>query len=265
MYGHIKTMIKVIDIIFYINGIQLDKYWRKFLVKDETETDFEITVLDNYICRYGIEQFAIEESICFRYGKEIMFTDKDWKKIKILPPFNLNNINVFIIQAFYKHALEHQTIQVHCSIISFNKKGILFLGASGIGKTTQAELWKLYKKAIIINGDIGFVQKTQKGFVAWGSPWHGSSEYCENMCIPIKAMIVLRKANTNSIKELSGFEKVIKVSDNVFYPTWLDKGMETCAEILNSLLSTIPIYELSCRPDEEAVELTEKTIFGREN
>lgn len=136
------------------------------------------------------------------------------------------------------------------------------MGPSGIGKTTQAELWNKYCNALIINGDAVFVQETPEAFLGWGTPWHGSSPYCENTSVPLKAMIVLKQAPENSIRELTGFEKVSAVSNNVFYPTWLENGMELCLETLDHLLSRIPVYELSCRPDEEAVKLTEETIFG---
>ena len=75
-------------------------------------------------------------------------------------------------------------------------------------------------------------------------------------------MIVLKQAPENSIRELMGFEKVTAVSNSVFYPRWLENGMELCLETLDHLLTKLPVYELSCRPDEDAVKLTEETIFG---
>ena len=53
------------------------------------------------------------------------------------------------------------------------------------------------------------------------------------------------------------------MSNSVFYPQWLENGMELCLETLDHLLSALPVYELSCRPDEEAVQLTEEAVFGR--
>ena len=38
--------------------------------------------------------------------------------------------------------------------------------------------------------------------------------------------------------------------------------MELCLETLDHLLTALPVYELSCRPDEDAVRLTEDKIFG---
>ena len=40
--------------------------------------------------------------------------------------------------------------------------------------------------------------------------------------------------------------------------------MELCLETLDHLLTKIPVYELSCRPDEDAVSLTEEAVFGKD-
>ena len=154
-------------------------------------------------------------------------------------------------------------IQIHSSLVKYQGHGLMFLGPSGIGKTTQAELWNKYRDALIINGDIVFVQETEDSFLGWGTPWHGSSPYCENTSVPVKALVVLKQAPENSIRELTGFEKVTAVSNSVFYPRWLENGMELCLETLDHLLSALPVYELSCRPDEEAVRLTEEAVFAR--
>lgn len=171
-------------------------------------------------------------------------------------------MNTFLIQIFYTHAVQRHMIQIHSSMIDYQGKGLLFLGPSGIGKTTMAELWNKYRNALIINGDMNFVQETEECFLGWGTPWHGSSPYCENANVPVCALIVLKQAQENSIRRLEGFEKVQLVSNNIIYPTWLENGMELCLETLDHLLSSLPVYELSCRPDEDAVRLTEKTIFN---
>ena len=223
-----------------------------------------VDVLQNSLDKTGVEKYEISgsETIFFRFQEEVMFTDKNWESIHILPPANIENVLPFIIRGFSAHAIQRRIIQFHSSLIDVQGRGLMFLGPSGIGKTTQAELWNRYRDALIINGDIVFVQETEGGFLGWGTPWHGSSPYCENASVPVAALIVLKQAPENSIRELTGFEKVTAVSNNVFYPRWLENGMELCLDVLDHLLRALPVYELSCRPDEEAVALTEKTIFG---
>lgn len=196
-----------------------------------------------------------------RREEDLMIVNEDWSYNRILGLKNQDNFMAFWLQIFYTHAVKHKMIQMHSSLVSYQDQGIMFLGPSGIGKTTQAELWNCYRDALIINGDIVFVQETSDGFLGWGTPWHGSSPYCENTSVPVAAMVVLKQAKENAIRELTGFEKVTEVSNSVFYPQWLEGGMELCLETLDHLLKKIPVYELSCRPDEDAVRLTEQVVF----
>ena len=253
--------------IIGIEEIVIDNYvWEKFQVKrKEKNKELIITYINapkNRNVGNLLECYKISGMQYFlKFEEAILFSDSDWRNNYIIGK-NMENIELLIAKVFYAHALKNHILQCHSALIETNGSGLMFLGPSGIGKTTQAELWNRYRNALIINGDIVFVQETPDAFLGWGTPWHGSSPYCENTSVPLKAMIVLKQSPENSIRELTGFEKVTAVSNNVFYPRWLENGMELCLETLDHLLSGIPVYELSCRPDEEAVKLTEETIFG---
>ena len=203
-----------------------------------------------------------EGDILIKRNQDFVIVDSGWCHVDVIQIFDAYDFHILLSQIFYTHAVQRRMIQLHSSLIATtDNRGLMFLGPSGIGKTTQAELWHKYRDALIINGDIVFVQETENAFLGWGTPWHGSSPYCENTNVPVEALIVLKQAPENSIRELTGFEKVSEVSNSVFYPRWLENGMELCLETLDHLLSKLPVYELRCRPDEDAVRLTEETIF----
>ena len=240
------------------------KIWTIFEVPNGCGDYIKITYIRKENDSYGMENYRCYFHCyrCIRHNSDIMLVDRDWKHAAILSLKEEESFNAFTNQIFYTHAVQQHMIQIHSSMIDYQGKGLLFLGPSGIGKTTQAELWNQYRGALIINGDMNFVQETEDGFLGWGTPWHGSSPYCENTNVPVHALVILKQAPENSIRELKNFEKVQKASDNVIYPTWLENGMELCLETLDHLLTKIPVYELSCRPDEDAVKLTEETVFG---
>ena len=77
-------------------------------------------------------------------------------------------------------------------------------------------------------------------------------------------MIILKQSKQNAIRRLTGFEMVSSVMNSVFLPSWYPKGYKAACDTLDGLLQTVPVYELSCRPDEDAVRLTEETIFKQE-
>lgn len=266
IYDNMPFTYRIAKIIFGLDFLaQNQTVWKKFEYKNTIKNKYDlfITCKTFYSVGYNILEYNLHDfSMCFQYQEEAMFVNKQWTNVGVAKGWSKSAFDVFTNQIFYTHAVQRHMIQIHSSMIDYRGKGLLFLGPSGIGKTTMAELWNQYRDALIINGDMNFVQDTGDEFIGWGTPWHGSSPYCENTSVPIQALIILRQALENYIRELSGFEKVQLVSNNIIYPTWLENGMELCLETLDHLLTKLPVYELSCRPDEDAVKLTEETIFG---
>lgn len=236
--------------------------WNIFKSEKKKNPEIKLHVLSQSSVEYQIEEYVIPkgEWKIFRYESEVLLANKSWNDCYLIEPREFTSFVIFTNHIFYSRAIYHKMIQCHSSLVDWNGSGILFLGPSGIGKTTQAERWAEYRGADIVNGDLVFVQQTDDGFLGWGTPWHGSSPYCINRAVPLKALVVLKQSKENRIQELTGFEKVSEVSNNVFYPTWLDDGMELCTEILNNLLLKLPVYRLDNRADEEAVELVEQAI-----
>lgn len=257
-----NTIYTVADISFELPQ-HLSGVWGKYQ-RFECERVFKINKLSQELL-YGLEWCnikTVDEIHIIQCKKDLMFVDKEWRNAYIFPDCAESSINSFVCQLFYTHIVPRKFVYFHSALVEYKDQGILFLGPSGIGKTTQAELWNNYRNALIINGDRAFVQETADSFLGWGTPWHGSSPYCENASVPVHAMVVLKQSSENSIRELTGFEKVTAVSTSVFYPRWLENGMELCLETLDHFLSRVPVYELSCRPDEDAVKLTEEAVFG---
>ena len=166
-----------------------------------------------------------------------------------------------LMAGFYSYASLREALLMHASAVCVNDKAIVFTAASGVGKTTQAELWQKYRNATIINGDKVFLTKETEKIVAWGSPWNGSSQYAENIGAEAAAIIVLEQAEENRIRKLHGMEMLQKLLPHVFFPNWDAKCERAVLGILDELLARTDVYLLSCRPDEDAVALVEKTVF----
>lgn len=253
---------------FYIEvdlSFRLEFYWLKFEGNaNQKNADIVFCPLDSRVINRDITYGKCEnaENIFVSNGSFLM-TDEPFHYVYSSTYDQYIN-SIFLAYLFSTHALKRQMLKFHCSVIAYQGQGVLFLGPSGIGKTTQAELWQKYQNAIIINGDVGFVQSKEKEVVVWGTPWHGSSPYCENMCVPVAGIIVLKQKKTNKLRRISAFEMVSQVGRNILYPTWLENGTETALDILDQILKTIPVYELTNKADEESVQLVKQEIFGDE-
>lgn len=214
----------------------------------------------NHTLFYKINQ----ESILIKKEHEIAYVNKELNELYYLYSDSLEEKNGLLLFWFYSYCALDKFLLVHSSLVEYNGYGVMFLGPSGIGKTTQAELWNQYLDALIINGDCVFVEDKGEEFIGWGTPWHGSSPYCENTSVPVKAWVVLKQGTENSLRRLEGFEMVSEVSQNIIYPMWLENGAELALETLDHVLKGIPVYELVNRADEESVMMVKQAVFGNE-
>lgn len=192
---------------------------------------------------------------------DILFADSDWTHAESYYLSESDNDFALALAAICSRFSYHDALLAHASFIRIDHKGILFTGFSGVGKTTQAELWKKYRNAEIVNGDKAFVREIDSEFFAYGLPWKGSSCYCINEKAPLSAVVVLRKSTENRIS-LLGKNAMEYFMPHIFFPHWDKACLNKALDTFDHLLKAVPVYLLECRPDEEAVSLTYNTIFG---
>lgn len=166
--------------------------------------------------------------------------------------------------AFENLLLGHDGIFLHASIVSYQGQGILFSAASGVGKSTQADLWKRYMQAEIINGDRAAVRKKDGIFWAFGSPMAGSSGIYKNTGAKIKALIILEQADKNVIRRMGAGEAFVHIYRETLVNVWDHEFVEKTVDLIREMVETVPVYLLSCRPDREAVELVKQVCIGKE-
>lgn len=165
-----------------------------------------------------------------------------------------------------KHLLELLVIEdlllkfngliIHSSNICYEDKSILFCAPSGIGKSTQAELWNKILGAKQINGDRALIKKDINGkYQAMGIPFCGSSNICENESHPIRIIVLLKQGTKNSIRKVSNAEAYKRIISEVTVNIWDRKSVLKVSDIVEDIIDSIDIVELTCRPDEDAVIL----------
>ena len=153
-------------------------------------------------------------------------------------------------------------LHLHSSFVLYKDKALVFTGPSGIGKTTQAELWRDFQGALIVNGDACLLRRMEDGWHAFGTPVHGSSPYCENREAPLSALVVLKQGSENRLERLDAFSALSECLPEFYRPRMDPETEDTFWKAADSLFREIPVYKLTCRPDREATELVKETIFG---
>ncbi len=159
--------------------------------------------------------------------------------------------------------LQRKRFFLHASLVASPWGGLLFSGNSGSGKSTQAELWRQHMGCPILNGDRALISG-ECGWLAYGSPYAGSSGYYINDHRPIRAIVFLEKGPCSQIFPLSpaqAFQRLLLQSSVLQEQN--SYVAELC-DLLEALVSQIPVYLLQCTPDVSAVEVL-KAELQKEN
>ena len=151
----------------------------------------------------------------------------------------------------------------HCAYIEHNGEAILFTAPSGTGKSTQAELWRELRNARIINGDRAAVRWDGRRLMAEGIPFCGSSPYCENRSLPIRAIVYLGQAPRTSIRPMAGYAAFSRIWEGVGVHHWEREDLEKVTDVVQRLISSVPIFYMPCTPDESAVIALEQALESR--
>ena len=141
----------------------------------------------------------------------------------------------------------------HSSYIAHKGKGILFTAPSGTGKSTQAALWEELRGAQILNGDRSAVRAEPDCVRVYGVPFAGSSQICENVTLPLAAIVYLKQAPQTTIRRLRGAEAFRRIWEGCSINTWDRGDVELVSETVGRIVTELPVYELACTPDESAV------------
>ncbi|MGE5417242.1 MAG: hypothetical protein ACM3UZ_10960 [Acidobacteriota bacterium] len=166
-------------------------------------------------------------------------------------------IHMLLGVAFRNCLLHHDGIVIHASSIKWRGKGLIFTAPSGTGKSTHVRLWQKYMgdEVEVLNDDTPAIRFMDGKPFVFGTPWGGSTNVFRNDSAPVEAVVVLQQAAENSITRLNTIEAVSRVTPRFFLP-YVDKDlMATALNIVDKILSSVPVYLLKCKPDQEAVEL----------
>lgn len=181
---------------------------------------------------------------------------------------NDNCLNLFSIDpvftsifALEKHLLKNNELILHCSYIKHKDKALLFSGPSGIGKSTQADLWRLYLGSEIINGDRALIGFNEDYYLAQGWPVCGTSDICHNLSLPIQAIVMLEQGEDNHISQLSKGQAFSLLYSQITMNKWNYLDHLKAMDLIDHLICNIPVYQYTCNISKEAVLYLKNTIY----
>lgn len=162
--------------------------------------------------------------------------------------------------ALERRMLVHDSLILHCAYLRYQGKAILFSAPSGVGKSTQANLWETYQEAKQINGDRALLQKNNSNWLASGWPVCGTSGICENISTPIAAIVMLSQSTKNQVRKMTGLEAVRSLYTQTTVNYWDVDVVNKSFDLLEDIATNIPVYHLACDISKDAVNCLKKAL-----
>ncbi len=145
---------------------------------------------------------------------------------------------------------------MHASTVAVDGKAYCFAAESGTGKSTHTRLWKevLGDRLTVVNGDKPICRFRDGQLFAFGTPWCGKEGWQTNMSAPVKALCLLERAEENALYPVDAFEVLGELVHHFHLPGGGQVDMPRLMELIDRMVTTVPVYRLRCRNDVSAAE-----------
>lgn len=172
----------------------------------------------------------------------------------------LGNKSVLTAMELEHFATENKGVLFHACVVCIQDKALIFTAPSGIGKSTQAELWCKERGAELINGDRCIIRYIDTSYYISGVPYCGSSGVRKNRTLPLCAVVYLTQAPSSSAHTVKGVNAFMHLWEGCCINTYNSSDVEKCVEIVTGISENVPIVRLDCTPDITAVCALEKLL-----
>ncbi len=162
--------------------------------------------------------------------------------------------------------LDHDVLLFHGSVIAVDGEAYLFTAKSGTGKSTHTRLWRemLGNRAVMVNDDKPFLEFAGEKVYAHGSPWNGKHHLGENICVPLKAICILERGDTNQIRQIAPADALMMLMQQSSRPASREK-MPKYMDMIDQLTQRVAFYRLQCNMDPEAARVAWAGMRGKDD
>lgn len=197
-----------------------------------------------YKCDYNLEKI----DCIIPQGEEVIKRYRDKH-----PNLSIGDAEYLMYGAYYyDELLNHKGIMLHASCIIYEGQAYLFSAPSGTGKSTHTQIWmKVFPGSFILNDDKPAIRIIENQIYAFGTPFSGKTDLNRNEMYPIAGIAFINRSKENSICRLTSKEIVPLFFSQTTRPYYEEK-LNLMVKVIEEIIRTIPIYELSCNMEDEA-------------
>ena len=178
---------------------------------------------------------------------------------------NAGNVLCSLLRIIYSQAvLFKNAISLHASVVSTEGKAYLFMGKSGIGKSTHSKLWiKNIIGSELLNDDNPTIRIKDDKAKVYGTPWSGKTPCYKNKAYPIAGMVRLYQAKENTFTHQENIDAFITLLPGCSIIKQDETLHNILCETLIQFTNKVKIGKLSCLPEKEAAFLCFEEITNK--
>lgn len=214
------------------------EYCRAYLSDREPMFEVSVTETDLVYEQKMAEIEAVEEGLRIR-----KFTDPFLERATIQ-------------RKIAQELLHRNTILLHGSCVGVDGFAYLFIAPCRTGKSTHTRFWResFCSRAVMVNDDKTFLQITDSGVLAYGSPWSGKHGLDTNICLPLKGICFLQRGEENTISSANPADVLGKLLHQTFTPEELN-GQSKAMELVRTLAQQVSLWQMECTKDPVAAQV----------
>ncbi len=278
-----KTMYKIGEFLFSIenHGVPIPENFQKFRVTEGVPAYcYEIQTAqsldwdrEDFAVRKDQICIALEQCLEIRYlnmaGQNHPYAvtrelDSGHTLVQVhrdeLKYFKVDNVFGSVL-SLERRMAAYEAYILHSAYVLYKGEAILFTAPSGTGKSTQAELWRKYRGAEVINGDRCLLQFREGRLWAFGWPVCGSSGICQNRSYPVRAVVLLDQAGENRVDQLSYRDYVLRLMREITINYHNGAFLDQALSFIDRLIAEADLMHLQCNISAQAVECLHRALY----
>ena len=160
---------------------------------------------------------------------------------------------------FARHLLDFDGSYLHASAVIWEGKAYLFSAPSGTGKSTHTEKWCRLFGAEYLNDDKPALRLMGGVWMAYGTPWSGKHDLSAPVGAPVGGIAFLKRGEENTIRRLLPEDAFPVIMSQSLWRLGRD-AMEKQLALIDRLLRSGPVWELTCRNDDDAAWVSHRAM-----
>lgn len=216
------------------------------------------------------EKIETDDGILFMYKSGQFAADRAFTKVQLWSPYdrkislqrdgfpNFNGDPGLRLILWARAAIDG-CCYLHGALNVLDDKYILFLGDSGVGKTTLSRL-ACNLGGSCLTEENPFLGWKDNSPIAYGTPWPGPMGPDVPKSGEIAALFFLRHAAENSLQRLDHALASRRLLHNARIFRWLPHTVPKAIDLLNTVSRSVAAYDFGFVPDHSAIEAIRKVL-----